>query len=140
MVDPMRENHRLNRPRVAFRHRRTAWLLLASLLGLFLSQSFHAPAMTGTAGRGGAATAAASLLASDGAPQHPAHDADACPVCRATTQTRLGLRAPAHANALAANGPELRLCAPLTGPSKLAPELACAHPRAPPTPTSDLSV
>src|SRR5512138_1792292 len=76
--------------RSALQRRASAWLGIASLLGLFLVQPFHTPLR---ADHGQAAARADGALAVSAAGPHAAeHDAGACQVCRAVSQVRTGLR------------------------------------------------
>jgi hypothetical protein len=128
----MRASRRLELLCVAFRRDVSASLILASLLGLFLSQPFHAPAPVQATDPGVTITASAAL--GGDLPAQPApHDPDACPVCRATAQTRLGMRVPTLLDALVAPGTPLALHSPASASPRSAPELHTARPRAPPT-------
>jgi hypothetical protein len=134
-VIAMRELQRLHRDCVAFRRREHARragaaLVLASLLALFLSQPFHASAPFG-APQPGLPTAAVSV-ASSALISQAAHDADLCSMCRATAQTRLGLRLALRLGEIAADRPCLALHLPAPVPAKAAPQLRQAQPRAPP--------
>jgi len=112
--------------------RHTSALLVASLLSLLSSQSFHERAAS-AADAGAPAIVARGAGEAPGAPVHAGgHDRDHCLQCRAVAQTRLGLRAPAHDGALAARGPELALHAEKTDRPGTAPEPCLAGPRAPP--------
>jgi hypothetical protein len=125
-VIAMRKLERLPKD-CAFR-RAGAAVVLASLLALFLSQPFHAslPLPLGSGAAGAAAITSPS-------PSQPAgHDADLCSMCRATAQTRLGLRPALRLAEMAADGPCLALHLPATAPVKAAPSLRHAQPRAPP--------
>ena len=126
----MRELQRLHRHCVAFRRHAGASLVLASLLALFLSQPFHASLR---ARRGPGSAAHAVAVVSGPLPSQPAaHDADLCSMCRATAQTRLGLRVALRLGEIAADGPCLALHLPAPAPVKAAPPLREAQPRAPP--------
>jgi hypothetical protein len=125
----MREIRLLHPQGVAFRRRAGAWLVIASLLSLFLTQPFHAT--TPIAGLGGAD--AAVVVASGQLPAHGSpHDADLCSMCRASAQTRLGLRVALRVGEVAAHGPALALHLPAPARAKAAPQLREAQPRAPP--------
>jgi hypothetical protein len=125
----------LGRPahaRVALARCTSAWLVVASLLALSLSQPFHATRPL-AAGEGGPVATASAV----GEAGPSAHDADLCPVCRAAVQTRLVLRPPLALH-LAPDGASVLLRAPSASPLRSAPELDGAHPRAPPSPLLDL--
>ncbi|HEY8156175.1 MAG TPA: hypothetical protein VII72_18740 [Myxococcota bacterium] len=125
----MREIRRLHPSRVAPRRRASAWAVIASLIALFLSQPFHATArFDAPAGSASSTAWVASPAASPGG----AHDADLCSMCRATAQTRLGLRAAQRAGAIAPDGASLPLHVAALAPAKAAPQLREAQPRAPP--------
>ncbi len=127
----MREFRRLHRRCVAFRRQVGASLVLASLLALFLGQPFHATAPFGAPQQAPATTTVA--VASSTLPsQAAAHDADLCSMCRATAQTRLGLRSALRLGEIAADRPCLALHLPAPVPVKAAPLLRQAQPRAPP--------
>lgn len=131
----MRELQRLRRHCLAFRRQEGARkagasLVLASLLALFLSQPFHASALFGAPQEGLATTAVAA--ASGPLPSQAAHDADLCSMCRATAQTRLGLRLALRLGEIAADRPCLALHPPAPVPVRAAPPLRQAQPRAPP--------
>ncbi len=117
-----------SRPRFALRRRASAWLSIASLLGLFLVQPFHAP-LRGEHWSSAASVGATLALSAAGAPAAD-HDAGTCQVCRAVSQVRSGLRATVP---LAVSHEPLRSlhvpAAPLPG---AAPVLLEAWPRAPP--------
>jgi len=116
-------------PQPVSRRRHTAaWAVIVSLVGLLLGQPFHAPVPAAPPGEGPTALAAAMPLSQ----LAPAHDADLCSFCRASAQTRLGLRAALRAAAIAATGPSLALHLPAAAPIKAAPLLRPAQPRAPP--------
>lgn len=128
----MREIHRPHPHCVGSRRHVGASVVILSLLALFLSQPFHAAVPIATAKRALAATAGAvvsSQLPSQTAP----HDADRCSMCRATAQTRLGLRLALRVGGIAADGPCLPLHLPALTPTKAAPQLRDAQPRGPPT-------
>lgn len=124
----MRELLRLHRHCVAIRRQTGAWLVLASLLALFLSQPFHASTPSG-APRPGPATTAVSAASP---PSQAEHDADLCSMCRATAQTRLGLRVALRLAEIAADRPCLALHLPAPELAKAAPQLRAVQPRAPP--------
>jgi hypothetical protein len=132
-VIAMRGILRFSRHGVDFRRRAGASLVLASLLALFLSQPFHAATPIGVS-PGGLATGAVALVSGPLLSQAAAHDADLCSMCRATAQTRLGLRAALRVGDVTANGPCLLLHLPAPAPTKAAPQLRDAQPRAPPAP------
>jgi len=131
-VIAMRGFHRYFRHCVAFRRHAGASVVIASLLALFLSQPFHAATPIG-APRGGLPTAALAMVSSPLASQAAAHDADLCSMCRATAQTRLGLRVALRVGDVTADGPCLPLHLPAPAPIQAAPQLRDAQPRAPPT-------
>jgi hypothetical protein len=101
-------------------------VVIASLLGLFLSQPFHTVVPIGAAAGG--------AVVSNPLPSHAsAHDADLCSMCRATSQTRLGLRAALRLGEIAPDGSFLPLHLPAPAPTQRAPQLRDAQPRAPPS-------
>jgi len=103
---------------------------LAALLSLSATASFH----THSARISGAAFAApgASLLAAKCERGQPPHDADLCPICRASAQARLALRTPARAVSLDLTDASLPLqLRELAAPTR-APALRSGAPRAPP--------
>ena len=106
----------------------TVCAVIASLIELLLSQPFHASERC--AARGGAPALVAAGPVSGLA---TAHDADLCSMCRATAQTRLGLRAALRFGVIAADRPCLALHLPAEAPVKAAPPLRQAQPRAPPS-------
>jgi hypothetical protein len=113
---------------VLIRRHAAVWAVIASLFALLLSQPFHASERH--AARGGApALAAAGPLSALAA----AHDADLCSFCRASAQTRLGLRAALRVATTAPTGPSLALHLPAPAFVKAAPLLRKAQPRAPPS-------
>ena len=124
----MREHQALNRDGGALRRRAGAAGVIASLLALFLSQPFHAslplPLGSGAAG--------ASAITSPSPSQPAGHDGDLCSMCRATAQTRLGLRVALRLGEIAADRPCLALHLLAAAPVKAAPPLRQAQPRAPP--------
>jgi hypothetical protein len=125
----MHERRPVNQDCVALRRRAAAAVVIASLLALFLSQPFHA-SLPRYLGPSGAAHAASAIA---GASSQPAgHDADFCSMCRATAQTRLGLRVALRLGVVAADRPCLALHLPAEGPVQAAPLLRQAQPRAPP--------
>jgi hypothetical protein len=126
----MREIPRRSRKAVSARRLASAGLAAASILALFLSQPFHAPAPSASAA--GPALAAAPLGPGGVASEQPAHDAESCPQCRAFAKTRLGLRTPV-ASGLAAAEPLLPLQWPPPAPPSAAAELRLTPPRAPPS-------
>ncbi len=131
----MRELQRLHRQCVAFRPQERARvagasLLIASLLA-FLSQPFHATAPIG-APQQPLATTTVAVASSPLPSQAAAHDADLCSMCRATAQTRLGLRLALRLGEIAADRACLALHLPAPAPAKAAPQLREAQPRAPP--------
>jgi len=128
----MRQLQRLLRHCVAYRHHAGASLVLASLLALFLSQPFHT-SLRLDAGRGVPAGAAVAVVPGQLPSQPAAHDADFCSMCRATAQTRLGLRLALRLGEIAADGPCLALHLSATAPVQAAPPLRQAQPRAPPS-------
>jgi hypothetical protein len=107
--------------------RAAACALIASLFALLLGQPFHASERPhlGGAAAAVAASAPASALAA-------AHDADLCSFCRASAQTRLGLRAALRSPGAAPAGPSLSLHLPAPAAVEAAPLLRKAQPRAPP--------
>ena len=124
---------RLDRPspRRVTLWRHTSLLLVASLFSLLSSQPFHDRLAPETASRSAALVATAG--AEGGLPSHSgAHDRDHCVQCRAVAQTRLGVRAPAHAGALEAQGPALTLLPEAPECPLAAPEPGVSGPRAPP--------
>lgn len=125
----MRELRRLHRSCVALQRRAGAWVVLASLLALFLGQPLHATAPIGAPEN---APSSLALVSSPPTAQGGAHDADLCSMCRATAQTRLGLRVAQRAGEIAADGASLPLHLPALTPAKAAPQLREAQPRAPP--------
>ena len=126
----MRELQSFLRRCVAFRRHAGASVLLTSLLALFLSQPFHAAAPLGSANLATAAGSAVSVQQ----PTHGApHDADLCSVCRATAQTRLGLRVALRLGEVSAEGPCLTLHLPAPAPARASPPLRATQPRAPPS-------
>jgi len=127
----MREFHRLYRHCVGFRRHAGASVVIASLLALFLSQPFHAAAPMGTS-RGVLADTAGAAVSSQLPSQAAPHDADQCSMCRATAQTRLGLRVALRLDEVSADGPCLPLHLPAPAPTQAAPLLRDAQPRAPP--------
>ena len=127
----MRDLRRLHRRCVAARRRAGASVVVASLLALFLSQPFHATAPIGEPH--GIRAAAAGAVVSRELPSRAApHDADLCSICRATAQTRLGLRVTLRLGELTAYGPSLPLHLSAQASARPAPELRDAQPRAPP--------
>jgi hypothetical protein len=130
MVTGMRKFRRLLRSGVALRRPAAAWLTLATLFALCLSQPFHASAPLGSSASSPAVrvVAAGSELPS----QRAAHDADLCSVCRATAQVRLGVRVMACVGELATTGATLPLHLPAPALASAAPTLRNAQPRAPP--------
>lgn len=132
----MRELQRLRRHCVAFLRQECARkagasLVLASLLALLLSQPFHASALFG-APQEGLPTTSVAAASGPPVPSQDAHDADLCSMCRATAQTRLGLRLALRLGEIAADRPCLALHPPAPVPVKAAPPLRQAQPRAPP--------
>ena len=117
---------RLLRQVVAFRRPAGALAVIASLLALFLSQPFHTVVPIGAAAGG--------TVVSNPLPSHAsAHDADLCSMCRATAQTRLGLRCALRLGDIAVAGPALPLHLPAPSQTQAAPQLRDAQPRAPPS-------
>lgn len=107
----------------------SAALVLAALLALLTSPSFHAhPAGTAASP---AVTAAGTGFAANGAGGAP-HDANLCPICRAIAQARLALRAPTCAGSLVLASRSLRLQLAAPDAPAPAPALECGAPRAPP--------
>lgn len=131
MVIAMRELERLRRHDAAIPRAAAAWLTIAALLTVCLSQSFHAttPPVLATASPAASVVTAGSDLPA----QHAAHDADLCSLCRATAQARLGLRVISSLGALAATGTSVPLHLPAPALASAAPSLRNAQPRAPPT-------
>jgi len=127
----MREFHRLYRHCVGFRRHAGASVLLASLLALFLSQPFHTAAPMG-ASQGVLADTAGAAVSSPLPSQAAPHDADLCSMCRATAQTRLGLRVALRLGEISADGSCLPVHLPAPAPTQAAPQLRDAQPRAPP--------
>jgi hypothetical protein len=125
--------HRRARPspqRVAF-GRKVAGLVAVALLALLASQPFHARAVP--AADEGASVAAGHAGPRGADPAHAGeHDRNHCLQCRAVAQTRLGVRAPAPADALAARGPALALRDAAPERAHAAPARGRAAPRAPP--------
>jgi hypothetical protein len=117
-----------SRPGFALRRRASAWLGIASLLGLFLVQPFHAPLRAEPANA--TATVGATLALSASGSHAADHDAGTCQVCRAVSQVRSGVRTTIP---IAVSQEPLRSlhepAAPLPG---AAPVLLEAWPRAPP--------
>jgi hypothetical protein len=122
---------------VAIQRRAGAAVVLA--LALFLSQPFHVSTSSHAAGGSPAAASVLGLL-DQTASQAAAHDADLCSFCRASAQTRLGLRVALRVAALAATGPSLALHLPAPTPVRGAPLLRQAQPRAPPARLPQLAV
>jgi hypothetical protein len=128
----MRRLRRVDRQAVAGRRRAAwmpqipAWAVIASLFALLISQPFHA---AGHDPRGGAPelAAAAPLSWFDSA-----HDANLCSFCRASAQTRLGLRLALRVSGVALEGASFARHLPAPAPLKAAPLLRPAQPRAPP--------
>jgi len=127
----MRGVHRFSRHCAAFRRHAGASVVIASLLALFLSQPFHA-AVPIAAAKGVLAATAGAVVSSQLPSQAAPHDADLCSMCRATAQTRLGLRVALRVGEVSADGPCLPLHLPAPAPIKAAPQLRDAQPRAPP--------
>jgi hypothetical protein len=125
----MLEPRPLHRSCVALGRRAGASLVLASLLALFLGQPLHARAPIAAVGD---APSSLALVASPPSALHGAHDADLCSLCRATAQTRLGLRVAQRAGEITAGGASLPLHLPALTPAKAAPQLREAQPRGPP--------
>ena len=125
----MHQGRPVNQDCVALRRRAGAAVVIASLLALFFSQPFHASLRY--LGPSDAAHAAAAIAGAS--PSQPAgHDADFCSMCRATAQTRLGLRVALRLGVIAADRPCLALHLPAEAPVKAAPPMRQAQPRAPP--------
>jgi hypothetical protein len=118
--------------RFAFRQRVSAWLGVASLLGLLLLQPAHARSDPEHA-RASSGTETTLTLSAAGAPA-PEHEAGSCQVCRAASQVRSGLCAALQrVVSPALHRPLHPLAAPLPG---AAPALRNAWPRAPPAPSA----
>jgi hypothetical protein len=116
----------------------SAALVLAALLALFASPYLHHPAgetIAAPAIAGHAAPDAGTIRADRDHGPRP-HDHDLCPICRATAQARLALRAPTRAVSLVRADATLpiHLATPVT-PSP-APILSSGAPRAPPARSS----
>jgi hypothetical protein len=118
-------------PRIRLRRRAREWLALLLLLAPFASQALHPAAPLAAVG-GRPSGAALGITQGDASDAAPAHDADGCPLCRATAQTRLGLRVLHAAGAPIPDASDQRLRP--TGPlrNRAAPELGSARSRAPP--------
>jgi hypothetical protein len=114
---------------VALRRHVAAWAVIASLFALLLGQPFHASAPARARGGAPALLAAAGPASALASP----HDADFCSMCRASAQTRLGLRTTLRAVAAAPTGASLVLKLAAPAPIKAAPLLRQAQPRAPPS-------
>jgi hypothetical protein len=128
----MRELRLLHRRCVALRRQAGAAVVLASLLALFLSQPFHA-SLPRYPAAGNAAHATAVAITGPSSSHAAGHDADFCSMCRATAQTRLGLRLALRLGEVAATRPCLALHLPAAAPVQAAPSLRLAQPRAPPS-------
>ena len=130
MVTAMRAQSARLRQDVAFRRSAAAWLTIAALFSLCLSQPFHVsvPLETSASSPAASIVAAGSGLPSQRAP----HDADLCSLCRATAQARLGVRVMACVGELATTGATLPLHLPAPALASAAPTLRNAQPRAPP--------
>jgi hypothetical protein len=125
----MREIRGRSLQRPALRRRASAWLAVASFLGLLLTQPFHGSASVTT----GSDENTARVVAQGDLPaHHAAHDPGLCALCRAAGHTRFDLRAPAQG--IAADGASLPLHLPVPVPPGSAPELRSSRPRAPPAP------
>jgi len=125
----MRESREISRAGVALGRHASAWVILAALLGLWLSQPLHPSVRAAPAE---AAPASGTLVRSAPPSSHAAHDASACQLCRAAAQTRTSLRAAVHAGAFAPVGPTSRLERVASALPKFEP-VRNAWPRAPPT-------
>ena len=121
-----------SRPRLPLRRRASAvvsaWLAVASLLGLLGLQPLHGPVR---AEHTNAPASVGEALTLSAVSAHAAdHDAGACPVCRAVSQVRSGVRAAVLLTVSAERLQPLHVpAAPLPG---AAPDLRDAWPRAPP--------
>jgi hypothetical protein len=127
-VRSMRGSRDLSRGRTAPGCRASAWLVLAALLGLWLTQPLHVSLRVASQEAAALSAAASHLAGSTAAP----HDAGACQICRTAAQTRTGLRSLVHVSAGASAGPSVRT----ERPSQLLPTgapLRDTWPRAPPT-------
>src|SRR5574342_160729 len=70
--------------------RKSAWLVVASFLGLLLTQPFHE-----SSGATGSDGSTARVVAQGDLPSQPAaHNPGLCALCRAAAQTRFDVRAP----------------------------------------------
>jgi len=127
----MRELDRREGRCTARRRPAAAWLTIAALVSLGLSQPLHAstPIDAANLGAGSALVVAANPVAS----QHAHHDADLCSLCRATAQARLGVRVSACAGDLTTSQVQLPLPLPAPEQAACAPDLRDAPPRAPPS-------
>jgi hypothetical protein len=138
MVTAMREQFARLRQDVAFRCSAAAWLTIAALFSLCLSQPFHVsvPFEASASSPAASIVAAGSGLPSQRAP----HDADLCSLCRATAQARLGVRVTFCAGEISMTGACLPLHLPAPALACAAPALRNAQPRAPPATLLPLSV
>ena len=123
--------HVLPAPRSLHRRRAREWLALLLLLAPFATQALHRAEPLSAVG-GAAGDAALCLGQGDASAAAPAHDADGCPLCRATAQTRLGLRVLHAAGAPIRDGSEQRLRSTGSLLTPAAPALGSARSRAPP--------
>jgi hypothetical protein len=113
--------------RPALRCPASAWLVVASFLGLLLTQPFHGPVSVG----GDEGTV--RVVAPGDLPGHHAeHDRGLCALCRAAGHTRFDLRTPTQPSAAGGSSLPLHLPAPVSLAS--APEFSSSRPRAPPAP------
>ena len=124
----MREQRPTRQTSVPRRRAAAAWLTLAALLSLCLSQPPHASASLANTSSQASVVASGSPLA----PVQAAHDADHCSLCRATAQARVGVRPSSCVGELASNEASLRLVLPTPELASSAPDLRSAPPRAPP--------
>ena len=106
----MRALHRPPRRDTGARRRAVAGITISALLALSLGQSLHA-ASAGDVERTDPASRAFVAAHDTSSPPAP-HGADLCPVCRATAQARLAVRAFACAGEIASTGASLRLHLP----------------------------
>ena len=114
----------------------SAALVLAALLALVASPSFHAH----SAGKPGAPAVVAASgtigFAAGAEPGAAPHDAALCPICRALAQARLALRAPAFAGSFVLASTSLPLHLAASEAPTPAPALQSGAPRAPPGPSA----
>jgi hypothetical protein len=118
----------------------SAALVFTAVLALFAGPLLHAPAhgIDAPAIAAQAAAPGAGAISGDRDRGPRPHDHDLCPICRATAQARLALRAPARITSLAMEGggglplPRAALAAPprepvlSNGPARAPPVLVSA--------------